>query len=141
MKVFKQCMKKTRKCVTFVDFKIKFPTFCTNGSKLIIPNMINTMSNICFKKFSIFFNQKISIIKITLSMVKENKNNETWIKITNKTNQTNSGNWTIKKCKEFLESREAPTRGTIDVLRGLCNIALKSEKWTQVGNRGTMSLN
>ena len=65
---------------------------------------------------------------MNLSMVNDNNNNKTIKKITRNTYETNRSNWTIKKCKEWLESRSVLKGGSVDILRDFCVLASKIEK-------------
>ena len=50
-------------------------------------------------------------------MVKEKVKNNNEKKFSNNTKQTNSGNWTTRQCKEFLNKHDAPLGGTVEDLR------------------------
>ena len=111
---------------------IQFHQTCDCCGKLrsesMIPMLINTLSNVCMKKLSTCLNRKTSISKITLSMVKEIVKNNNKHKFSNNTRQTNSGNWTIRQCKEFLNKHDAPLGGTVEDLRDRCILAIKLEE-------------
>ena len=89
-----------------------------------------------------FFSQKKSISEKTSSIAKGNKSRKTarkLRKVVSNTNQSSSGNWSINKCKEFIESRRASKGGEFDALRHHCFLALEIEK--NGPKQGAMSLN
>ena len=60
--------------------------------------------------------------------MKDNKHNKCTQATMNNNKQTNSGNWTIKNCKDFLDKLGAPKGGIVNVLWDYCVLILKLEK-------------
>lgn len=93
-----------------------------------IQHVVNTAYNISGDKLSKYLNRLSAINRLTLSMVKTKSKKNKSASIATNVEQTNSGNWSASKCKEFLEKFEAPKSGTKGELQETCSMIVALDK-------------
>ena len=114
-KIMKMC---ANKCSQLINIHVRYSSYQSMRKHAIAKHMLNTCFNIACENLSLHMNRLEIMSTISLSMVKSNavKNNVNH-KFSNNNEITNSGKWSIKKCKEFLTIINALLSGNVSSLR------------------------
>jgi len=120
-------MKRIKKCYVIKNLLTTCPFCKCNRCNTIVRHCLNTIFNISCDRLSRYLNQLSAINTITLSMVKLNLKKNKAI-LSNNSVQTNSGQWTVGKCQEFLKTYGAPVGGLKNELQERCVLVLKLSK-------------
>ena len=129
-----QCLKDTmsirvKKNSALIILNVKCDTCFSVRNESIVKHLVNTCYNVACNKLSIYLNRIEMINTVSLSMVKTNAvKNKVTCKLSNNNQQTNSGKWSVQKCKEFLSSFRAPVGGLLSALRERCVLILHLQK-------------